>query len=111
MRGQNTLKARAAYSAKRKDKKKKLKYRRSSLWKKAKERIASFLSAKLKEEVEGMKSRNSEKRSRTRQVLGKSGRLLLSFCLLHKTGFVSTLQQDCSKGRRWWRGGRIRKCK
>ena len=38
-----------------------MKYRRSSLWKKAKERIASFLAAKLKEGEKEKKGRKSEK--------------------------------------------------
>ena len=46
---------------KKKDKKKNVKYRRS-WWKKCKERIASFLTAKRKEEEVGKKGRKSDKR-------------------------------------------------
>ena len=62
---------------KKKEKLKEVKYRRSSLWKKAKERIASFPAAKWKGEEEAKKGRESKKkkkRTRTRQVVGKSGR-------------------------------------
>ena len=46
---------------KKKDKQKNVKYRRSSLWKKAKERIASFLAAKWKDEEEEKKGQKSKK--------------------------------------------------
>ena len=60
---------------KKKDNKKKVKYRRKELLEKV-QRIASFLTAKRKEEEKAKKGRKSDKRSRTRQVLEKSGRLL-----------------------------------
>ena len=55
---------------------KKVKYRRNSWWKKLKERIASFLAAKRKELEKEKKGRKSDKCPGTRQVWGKSGRLL-----------------------------------
>ena len=42
---------------------------------KCKERIAILLTAKRKEEEKEENGKKSDKRSRTRQVLGKSGRL------------------------------------
>ena len=53
-----------------------MKYRRRSWWKKCKGRIASFLTAKSKEEEKEISNRKRDKRPRTRQDLGKSGRLL-----------------------------------
>ena len=47
-----------------------------------KERIASFLAAKLKEGEKEKKGRTSEKRPRTKQVLAKSGRMLFFFSFL-----------------------------
>ena len=65
-----------------KEKKKKVKYRKRSWWKKCKERIARFLTAKRNEEEKETKGRKSDKRPRTRQFLGKSGRLLFLLVLL-----------------------------
>ena len=53
-----------------------MKCRRRSWWNRCKDRIASFLTAKRKEEEKEKKGRTSDKRARTRQVLGKSGRVL-----------------------------------
>ena len=61
---------------------KKVKYRKRSWWKKCKERIARFLTAKRNEEEKETKGRKSDKRPRTRQFLGKSGRLLFLLVLL-----------------------------
>ena len=58
---------------KKKDKKKKVKYRRSSLWNKAKERIASFLVANLKEGEKEKKGRKSEKTHQDETSLGQVG--------------------------------------
>ena len=74
-----------------------MKYRRRSWWKKCKESIASFLTAKRNEEEK------SDKRPRMRQVLGKSGRLFFLLVGVFGTGlaFASMLQQkDCRKERR-----------
>ena len=60
----------------------KVKCRRSSGRKKFLERIASFFLAKRKEEEEEKKGRKSDKQPRTRQVLGKFGRLLFLLVLL-----------------------------
>ena len=60
---------------KKKDKRKKVKKRRSGWWKAAKERIVKFFAANLKENVKEKKGGKGEKRPKTRQVLGKSGRL------------------------------------
>ena len=68
--------------AEKEDKKKNVKYIRRSWWNKCKERIASFLTAKRKEEETEKKGRKSDKRPRTRQVLGRSGRLLFLLVLL-----------------------------
>ena len=78
------------------DKKKKVKYRRRSWWKKCNERIASFLTAKRKEEEEKeTKGRKSDKRHRTRQVLGKSGRLL--FLLTQNWLYVNAAAEGLQK--------------
>ena len=87
---------------KKKDGKRKVKYRRSSLWKKAKERIASFLAAKWKEEEEEKKGRKS-KNNTPKQDKSWASRedCYFSFCLWRETGCVSTPQQKhCSKGQR-----------
>ena len=68
-----------------------------------KERIAKLFAARV--EKEGEKEKRAERvkdAPETRQVLGKSGRLLFSFCLWHRTGCVLTQQQqkDCRRGRR-----------
>ena len=78
---------------KKKDKKNKVKYRRSVWWKKAKERIAKLFAAKLKQGKKEKEGRNNGKRTKTRQVLGKSGRWLFSLSLWHRTGCVLTQQQ------------------
>ena len=84
---------------KKKKEKKKREVQKKQLEEKG-ERIVSFLAAKLKEEEKEKKGRKSEQRPRTTQVWGKSGSLLFSFCLWHKTGCVSLQQKDCRKGRR-----------
>ena len=66
------------------EKKEKAKYRRSSWWKwkQFKERIASFLAVKFGRDGKEEKGRKSDKRTRTGQVLGESGRWLFLFVLL-----------------------------
>ena len=51
-----------------KENKIKVRYRRRSWWKKCKERIASFFTAKEKEEEVEKKGRKSDRRPRARQV-------------------------------------------
>ena len=80
-----------------------MKYRRRSWWKKCKERIASFLTAKRKKEEKETKGRKSDKRHRTRQVLGKSGRLLflLTQNWLHVNAAAEGLQKRTEIMERW----------
>ena len=59
-----------------------MKCRRRSWWNRCKERIASFLTAKRKEEEKEKEGRTSDKRFRTRQVSGTSGRLLFLLVLV-----------------------------
>ena len=69
-----------------------------SWWKKCKERFASFLTAKRKEE-KGKKGRKSDKRPRTGQVLEKSGRLLfLLFLLVQIWPCVNAAAEGLQKG-------------
>ena len=83
--------------------KKEVKYRKSSWWKKFKERVASFLTAKRKEEEKRKAERatNAPDRDKSWRILEDCS---FSLCFWDRIGFVSMLQQkDCRKGKesRW----------
>ena len=59
-----------------------MKERRSSWWKKSERKNCNFFAAKLQEGKKEKKGRKNEKRTWTRQVLGRSGRLLFLIVLL-----------------------------
>ena len=85
---------------KKKDKKKKRSAEEAVLGKKAKERIASFLAAKVKEEVKGKRGRMSEKTHQDKTSLGQVGKIVIFPHVCGAKLAVSTLQQkDCRKGR------------
>ena len=86
-----------------KDKKKNVKYRRRSLWEKAKERIASLLAAKWKGEAEEKKSRNIFKTPQDKTSLGQVGKIAiyqhacgatLAVCRRRRRGIAAKDRED-----------------
>ena len=75
---------------KKKDKKKKVKYRRRSWWKKCKERIASFFTAKRKEE----KKERQKETSQSETSLGDIWKMALFPCAV---GAESDLCKCCNR--------------
>ena len=78
--------------------KEKVKHRRSSLWNKATEKTVCFFAAMSKEGEKEKKGRKSVKRTRTKQVLGMSGRLFFSMFMAQHWLCVNAAAEGLQKG-------------